>query len=233
MLRVSSAGLVLRPRCVDGQAKRRRFGGRLGHSRRVADWTLQQACEELAVSESTLRAVVRADGIPHCRVGSRIRFEPRHACRVEGRRRHRAGARAARARDRPAAARAHAGDKRTRRPRFALRILGRVDCADHHPRRSLMAARGHQADGTPPKRGWGHGAIRFKSGAWEIAVRPRRGAPQDPWLPAAPLRHFAGARAGAAGCDGRRGPRRHLCVAPARGGLGSADVQGPLGGIRG
>jgi excisionase family DNA binding protein len=42
----------------------------------MADWTLEQAQEDLAVGESHLRALVRENRIPHYRVGKLIRFNP-------------------------------------------------------------------------------------------------------------------------------------------------------------
>ena len=44
-----------------------------------------------------------------------------------------------------------------------------------------MAGDARKPDGMPRKRKWGEGSIRWKHGAWEITVRPHRGAPQDPW----------------------------------------------------
>lgn len=44
-----------------------------------------------------------------------------------------------------------------------------------------MAGDTRKPDGVPRKRKWGQGSIRWKHGAWEITVRPYRGAPQDPW----------------------------------------------------
>ena len=44
-----------------------------------------------------------------------------------------------------------------------------------------MAGQGGHPDGTPRKRKWGTGSIRWHHGAWEITIRPSRGAPQEPW----------------------------------------------------
>jgi excisionase family DNA binding protein len=52
----------------------------------MADWCSKQACEDLDISESCLRALVRNNRIPHYRVGKLIRFQPDvlHAWRAAG-----------------------------------------------------------------------------------------------------------------------------------------------------
>ena len=52
----------------------------------MADWCSKQACEDLDISESCLRALVRKNRIPHYRVGKLIRFQPDvlHAWRAAG-----------------------------------------------------------------------------------------------------------------------------------------------------
>jgi integrase len=42
-----------------------------------------------------------------------------------------------------------------------------------------MARAAMKPDGVPRKRGWGEGHIQFKNGAWEIRIRPYRGAGQQ------------------------------------------------------
>ena len=46
------------------------------HCHRMADWTFEQAQEDLAVGESHLRALIRDNRIPHYRVGKLVRFQP-------------------------------------------------------------------------------------------------------------------------------------------------------------